>query len=150
MKKKFLGVILLFGIFSVVLFPSITQASLIPCGRNVDDAVTATNEMAPCTLCHFIVGFKGLIDFGMKIIVSLAIAAIFASGVMYILAFTDEGLVKTAKSMLTGTLVGFSFVILGWLIVNVTLWIIAPNIGVMTGKANWFDFSCDTTSSVVK
>lgn len=109
---------------------------LIPCGRD---------GQSKCTLCHFVVGFKGLIDFGMKIVVGLAIAAIFVSGIMYILAFTDEGMVKNAKEMLTGTLKGFAFVMLGWLIVNVTLWVLSANVSMGQSQTkNWYEISCDT------
>lgn len=140
--KKIIGTILFLGIFSLALLPSITQAGLVPCAN--------TEHPEPCTLCHFLVGFKVLIDYGLSILIALSLGAITVSGVMYLLAFTDEGMVKSAKEMLTGTLKGFAIVISAWLIVNIVLFIVAPHVGAMTGKTNWYTIECNTTSSVVK
>jgi len=138
--KKLLGAMLLFGVFGLAFFPNTTQAGLIPCA--------STEHPEPCTLCHLLIGFKVLIDYGLSILIYVAIAGIVASGVMYILVFTDEGLVKKAKEMLTGTLKGFAFVISGWLIINVIFWVLSANVDVgLTGKS-WYQFECDTTSSV--
>lgn len=116
-----------------------TAPSLIPCGRS---------GQPRCTLCHFVVGFKGLIDFGMSIVVYLALTAVFVSGILYILAFTDEGMVKMAKDMLRGTLVGFAFIMTGWLIVNVTLWVLSANVDMGQEKTKvWYEITCDTTAS---
>lgn len=124
---------------STVTAASGTGAGLVPCGRSGQPA---------CTLCHFIIGFQGLINFGMKIVVYLAMTMIFISGVLYILVFTDEGLVKRAKDMLTGTLVGFAFVVLGWLIINVTLWVLSANVSMgQSTTSKWYEIKCDPTSN---
>ena len=116
-----------------------TGTALVPCGRS---------GQPQCTLCHFVVGFKGLVDFGMKIVVYLAMTAVFISGIFYILAFTDEGMVKRAKEMLTGTLVGFAFVVTGWLIINVTLWVLSANVSMgQSATSKWYEIKCDTTSN---
>lgn len=118
-------------------------ARLVPCG-------TGTND--PCTLCHLIVGVKGLIDWGMAILITLSITAIAIAGVIYVISTGDTGLTSKAKSFVTSVIIGFSLTLCAWLIINVVLWIFSAqkgsdgyNLGLES--KNWYTFTCNTTSS---
>ncbi len=117
---------------------------LVPCGRN-----TGTDaERAPCTLCHFVIGFQRLIQYGLYMVTTVALAGIFIAGVMYIISSGQENMITMAKRFLTASLIGFTVVLGGWLIVNVTLWIVSAkgNLGVERAES-WWQFKCSTASS---
>jgi hypothetical protein len=108
---------------------------LVPCGNNVD----GTNDA--CTLCHFVIGFQNLVNFMLKLVVTVGFVGIFASGVLYIISAGDEKMIGSAKSALTASLVGFAIVLGAWLIVNVTLWVFSANLDMQTG-GNWYTLVC--------
>ncbi|MFZ2299843.1 MAG: hypothetical protein WAW00_01760 [Candidatus Moraniibacteriota bacterium] len=149
----------LFGllIFSFIAGPPspVMAAGLVPCGRSADDTTTpGTNEADRCTICHIVIGGKGIIDYGLKIMTFAAIAVIVAMGVLYIVSTGDEGMMQTAKGGLKAALIGFAVMLAAWLIVNTVLNVLAvkdtdpknPLFGLR--KSGAFTFSCDTTSSV--
>lgn len=144
------------GVAALVFFasPSVANAQakldkptfngLVPCGKNSGTA----EEMAPCTLCHFIVGFQRLTKYAFYLVTTLAFAGIFISGAMYIISVGDDHLMQQAKSFITASLIGFAVVLGAWLIVNVTLWAIAKKDDLGIGKTEWNKFTCSTASSV--
>lgn len=143
--------------FAIFLSPASAQVStpapiwtgLVPCGRNEGTAA----ETAPCTLCHLVVGFQRLVQYGMYMVVTLALVGIFFAGVMYIVSSGDEGMMTQAKGFLKVSLIGFSVVIGAWLIVNVTMWILGAKEASDEGGTlginieSWNKFTCDTTQS---
>lgn len=142
-KKK---LVLFFVLF---LIPSIVFASgIIPCGRSADDLSTpAINEKLPCTLCHLIIGVKNLVDFGTKVLITVAAVGIFISGVMYVVSSGSEEAVKRAKEFLGSSLKGFTIVLGAWFIVNITMWALSFNPSLSIGKTNWYTFTCVTAST---
>jgi hypothetical protein len=145
LKKNFFKFILSLLIFSAILIPfkSTLAAGLIPCGFSDND---------PCTLCHFLVGFKGILDWGMKILITLSITAISIAGVMYVISSGSPEISKQAKSFVTSVLIGFALMLGAWLIVNTTFWIFsakkegAEGAFGLEGKS-WNSFTCSTVSS---
>ncbi len=156
-KKNFLAAFFLiiassaFFVFSFDLAGAQSQvgrdpgwAGIVPCGRSSG----TSEEQSPCTLCHFITGFQRLVQWGLYMVIALALAGIFFAGVMYVVSAGDEGMMKSAKSFLTASLIGFAVVLGAWLIVNTTLWILGAsqnNLGI--NRTSWNNFTCDTTSS---
>jgi len=132
-------------IFSAVLFflgtiPVVTSAAgLIPCAT--------TEHPEPCTLCHFIIGFKNLVDYGLGLITIAAIVGIFFAGVMYVISSGNEGMMTSAKSFLKSSLIGFALVFLGWLIITVTMYVLGAKTDLDIGITGWNQFTCDTKSS---
>lgn len=117
-----------------------SAAGLVPCG-------TSTNP-EPCTLCHILIGGKGLIDWGMGIMVIVGLALIMIAGIMYIVSVGDSGLMTKAKDAIKTVLIGTVLVLCGWLIVNTIIGILASdNMGIGIQKANWYSFTCDSKSS---
>ncbi|MFA4818179.1 MAG: pilin [Parcubacteria group bacterium] len=153
-KKIFLVPILcaiIFANFAFFLPPASAQVStpepswtgLVPCGRNTGTAA----EMAPCTLCHLIIGFQRLVQYGMYMVATLALVGIFFAGVMYMVSTGDENMMTQAKGFLKVSLIGFSVVIGGWLIVNVTVWVLGAKADLGIGITSWNKFTCSTKSS---
>lgn len=118
---------------------AVSAAGLIPCAT--------TENPEPCTLCHFIIGFHGLIKYGFTIIIILSIVAIFVAGTMYIISSGDEAMMTKAKGFLKATLYGFAFVFLGWLIVTITMYALSAKSDLGIGITSWNTFTCDTTST---
>lgn len=140
----FSGFFFLSLIFTTI--PLSADAALVPCGRNAGTVA----EMAPCTLCHIIIGGKGIIDWGLGIMTVVAIAVIVAMAIFYIVSIGNEGMMSTAKSGIKASLVGFAVILSAWLIVNVVLTLLVNN-DFLSGikQGSMFTFTCDTTSSTV-
>ena len=134
----FLFTLVAFLLFSA--FPLISSAALVPCGRS-DQAGTA-DEM--CTLCHFIIGIKGLIDYGFTIMVIVGLAMLVIAGVVYIVSAGNEGMMGTAKSLMKNALIGFALILGAWLIVNTTMWIMGVRGDLGINVASWNTFTCST------
>lgn len=128
--------------FAFLFFPIITKAAgLVPCGNS--------ENPDPCTLCHFIVGIKNIIDWGMRVLVFVALGAIVLGGIFYIISTGNEEMMKKAKTIIFQTLTGFAIVLGAWLIVTYSMYIIGASTedGVLKSGNNWYEFTCDTTST---
>ena len=142
-KKKLIAGIL----FIFMLIPFAASAALVPC------ATSANPE--PCTLCHFIIGFHGLVEFGMKLVAIAAIVGLFFAGIFYIISIGDETMMTRAKGFIKASLIGFAVVFGAWLIVTMTMWVLSakdsnsdgiPDFGVAS-TGSWNKFTCDPKSS---
>jgi hypothetical protein len=148
MKKIFKNKIIITLLFGAIIFGgfwanSVLAAGLVPCGDGNDPA----NR---CTLCHLILGFQSVIDYGFNILVFVALAMLLGAGILYIFSTGDQGLIGTAKSMMKNTLFGFAFVLLAWLFVNTTILILGANVGIGKTGVTWNSFTCDATRSPMK
>lgn len=117
---------------------SVSAQGLVPCGNGNDPSQR-------CTICHLVLGFKGLIDYGFRIVIFLALVSLLAAGILYIVSTGDQGMIGTAKGVMKNTLIGFAFVLLGWLLVNTTILILGANVGIGQTGASWNSFTCDST-----
>lgn len=144
MKHSFLKLFLIsLAIFIFIFFPikEVWADGLVPCG-NGDNLSNA------CTLCYFIIGIKKLIDYGSVILITLTVLAIFIAGVVYIVSSGNSTLMTSAKTFLTNSLIGFTFVLTAWFIVNTVMWVLSAKPGMGVQKTNWYTFSCYTQSSI--
>ena len=140
-----------FAAFLLTFSPlSASAAGLVPCGRTSDDNATTINEGAPCTVCHVIVGGKGIIDWGLRIMTYVAIAVIVAMAIFYIVSAGNEGMMQKAKSGITASLIGFAIMLGAWLIVNIVLNILTTGgtVAGLTKSDGAFTFTCDMRSLV--
>lgn len=158
-KKSLISAVILSGLLVFAWLPLLANAQVntptpawqgvVPCGRNIGTAA----EQAPCTLCHLVVGFQRLVQYGLYMVVTLALVGIFIAGVMYIVSSGDENLMTKAKGFLKVSLIGFAVVITAWLIVNVTMWVLGSRgsgdqggvLGIQIVK--WNQFTCSTQST---
>lgn len=146
-KPTLKKIIFLFFSFSVFLFTfekAFAADGLVPCGLGATD---------PCTLCHFIVGIKGLIDWGMKILIALSITGISIAGVLYVISSGSSALTTQAKGFITSVVIGFSLFLGAWLIINTVFYVFSAKKGSdgtyslgLTSKS-WNSFSCSTVST---
>ncbi|MFZ2975163.1 MAG: hypothetical protein WA055_00855 [Candidatus Moraniibacteriota bacterium] len=150
-KIKIAIFLLFIGIFLPIFS---AHAGLVPCGSSKNDPLTPNvDESQICTLCHLIIGIKGIIDFGLKLLITVAAVGIFIAGVMYIISAGNEGMMTNAKAFLTASLTGFTIVLMAWFFVNAVMWIlsadpesITDNKATLERKA-WNKFECSTQSS---
>ena len=112
-------------------------AGLVPCG---------TGNNPPCTLCHLVVGVKGVIDWGMSVMTFFAIAIIVAMAIVYIVSAGDSGMMSTAKNGIKSTMIGFAVMLGGWVIVNTFMTVLANNTNAVGHADNWYTFTCDQSS----
>lgn len=110
---------------------------LVPCGGKTD----------PCTLCHLIIMANNLFNFGLDILVTVALLGIAIGGVMYILAAGNETALTRAKGFLWAAVGGFAIVLAAWLIVFITMSFLSAKDDLGINKTDWSTFDCDTNSS---
>jgi hypothetical protein len=131
--------IILLAAFIFSLQFSIAFAGVVPC---------ATGKSAPCTLCHFIVGFWNIINYGFGILIFLSLVGITIAGIMYILSGGSEKMITTAKTFIKNILTGFALVIGGWLLIFIVMNYFAVQSDLGIGKADgWTKFECSMESS---
>jgi len=116
-----------------VVPPIVSREPIVPCGTD-----------SPCTLCHFIVGIKKLVDYGIYLVTTMAFVGIFIGGAMYMISSGDSAMIESAKKFIGASVLGFALVLGAWLIVNI-IFNILPIQGVY--KTNWHTFSCSTVST---
>ena len=92
-------------LFASCLPLAVKAAGLVPCD---DD----------CNLCYLLVGIQNIFEFLMKILAPLALAALAAVGVTFIVSTGNVKLVEFAKKTLNYSLKGFAIALLAWLGVN--------------------------------
>jgi len=143
---------LLFFVPSPLFADEPELSGFIPCGRTTGTPA----EMAPCTLCHIIVGGQRIISWGMGVMTVIAIVVIVAMGILYIVSTGNEQMMSTAKSGIKATLIGFAVMLSAWLIVMTVLRVISVKqddatheyiIPKLTISPSGFSFTCDTNST---
>lgn len=110
---------------------------IVPCG---------TDATGPCTLCHLIIGIYRIFKYGLYLVVTAGLVGVFIGGAMYLIASGSEEMINSAKRVISASLIGFSLVLGGWLIVNIILNVLPTDSGLGISKTNWYTFNCDTTS----
>ena len=127
--------IALFLSISLFCFAQIAQAGIVSCGLD-------SNYNNRCTLCDLIVGIRDIIKWGRSILVVVALVAIVAGGIMYIISAGNSGMMESAKNVIKQALWGVVIVLGAWLIVNTVLWLMATNLS-NVGISSWSDFDCE-------
>ncbi|TAK95988.1 YIP1 family protein [Patescibacteria group bacterium] len=145
MQKKtfFVTMILSVALFALVATNFAVAAGLVPCGdaRDADGKIT---DM--CTLCHLIVGIRGLIDYGLLIAVFVALTALVVAGIIYIVSSGSESLMTMAKGFIANVLKGFAFVLIGWLIINTIMYLLGVKFSNFSPTSSWVEFECSDVS----
>jgi hypothetical protein len=131
-NKKNINTFLVLLFFFFVAAKNV-HAQLVPCGLN---------GAADCTLCHLVIGFKGIYDYLLKLLLAASTMVIVIAGVMYMVSSGNKGMIDKAKSALTYALTAIILSLVAWLIINATLNALGyKNVG------NWYTFTCDTTQT---
>lgn len=153
-KKNIIVFFVLFLTFVFFLAGSFNYASaaketggLVPCGHYDPELTSEQNFQNRCTLCHLIVGINGIIIWGRTILIVVALTAITAGGVMYIVSAGNEEMMQTAKNIIKQALWGVVIVLGAWVIINTTMWILSVSGGLGVNATSWSDFNCDGVPS---
>ena len=112
--------------------PTISGSSggLVPC---TDD----------CTLCHLVLGIKGIFDFLLKLLLATCLLGITIAGVLYMVSAGSSSLIEKAKKPLPIPSPLFVLLLCSWLIVNAVM-----NALGFKQAGGWSSFTCDTTQTV--
>ncbi len=113
---------------------NVNAEGLVPCGGT---------GQSMCTLCHLIVGFKGIIDYGFKIMVIVAIVMVMVAGIVYIISAGNTGMMEMAKNLLQNALIGFAIILGAWLIINTVMWVLGTQEDLGVKATNWYTFECE-------
>ena len=129
------------------------NSGIVPCGRSCDNPATPNDESKICTLCHLLLLVQNITTWIFTVMTYIAIAVIVAMGILYIVSAGKPGLINIAKGGLWSTLVGFAVVLLGWVTINVILFVLAngtlgQDTATFSIKQNgaWFEYRCDAES----
>ena len=121
------------------------SGGIVPCG-------SGNTVGGACTLCHLIIGINNLIKYGLGILITISVVAIFIAGIIYIIS-SGTPLMEQAKKALSAALVGFTLVLTAWLIVATVMWILSAQSDLGIGKtgSNWqtasISYTCSTVNS---
>ncbi len=132
----------------MTLLPAQAEAAafgLVPCALRDDDQTTTFDERGPCTVCHLLIGMERIVTLLRNIMTAIAVAVIVAMAIVYITSAGDEGRMSFAKEGIKWSLIGFTVILLAWVMVNFifTLPLFANN-GLV--RTDWDSFTCNTTS----
>jgi hypothetical protein len=156
--KKIISIICLsFFIFS--LSPIQTNAAfppLVPCGHRDADSEAAgfqdpypeseVNEACPCTLCHFFILFKNIIDFVLfRIVPPVAVLMLVIGGVMFFAAGTNPSNLERARQLITNVVMGLVIIFIAWIIINTFLMFIG--VQEWTGLQTWWNIDCPVSTN---
>ncbi len=130
MKKFFLSVLVLSGLFSGIVFtsPSVANAQpvynggyglpkLILCGSSFPEG----SPNRTCTVGHAFDTLKNLIQFVMIILVPIAVGWFVWAGFQYLTANGDKGKVEMAKTTFKNVFIGFAIIFLAWIVIYTIL-----------------------------
>jgi len=144
--KKNIGKNLLALLILAVLFfssiPGISQAALVPCGRDLDDPLTTDiDESQACQLCHIFVLFDRIVRFILfEVVPVLAVLMIVIAGVILMTASENPANVNKAKDVLKTVLIGLVLVYGAWLLIN--LFFLAIGLAEWKMNEGWFNYPC--------
>ena len=124
---------------ALFLFPTESNAGLVPCGRSADDPATAGNETDMCTLCHLVKGVYDIITWGRNIAVIVGIFFITVSGILYLVSGGNSALTSKAKDGIRYSLIGFALLLTAWIIINTILLITGADSGTVAILGNSWD-----------
>jgi hypothetical protein len=136
-KLLFLLFFVLFNLFSLSSASQAQDGGIVPCGHSGED---------PCNICYFIIGIKNLTQFGMEILITLALLGFIVTGILSIVSLGSPKLLSTSKSFGAATLKYFTIVLIAWLLVSSILTALSAKEDLGVGQSNWYTFTCSTTS----
>lgn len=119
--QAFAIIILVISII-VLAIPSFVSAGLVPCGLSENNPATDINETDPCTICHFFVMVKGILDFlAWTIAPALAVLAVAYGGFLILLSGANPGYKTSGFKAIRTAVIGLIIMLAGWLAVNEVL-----------------------------
>lgn len=121
------------------------KGGVVPCGRISDNCDTSWDEKAPCNSCHSIILAKNIIDYLVEIVGLITILFIIIGGLISVTSSGGSSGLTTAKTAISKSVLGFVFVFVAWVIINVMMVIfgfIDP-----LGDGKWNVIDCDAPTA---
>jgi hypothetical protein len=116
------------------------KGGLVPCGRSCDDPCTEICECCPCTICHFFVLIKRIIDFlTTTIAFPLLALMIVVGGIMFLTSSGSEKQLTKAKEILKAAAIGILIVLCAWVIIDTVITLLTP---ADSPFRNWSTINC--------
>lgn len=155
---KNLKILFLITFLGSLLFPSISLAlssyqgydktiyyeGLVPCGKSADKPLApgeSEEVRLPCQFCHFLVMFRGILDFILKLVIVIGVLMFTIGGFMFLFAGGSPERLDLAKRILTSTVIGLAIIFGAWLIINTIF--MAIGVADWTGlREGWFSIKC--------
>jgi hypothetical protein len=137
--KIYLSFLLIFvGVF--LIYPTVSAAGLVPCGRLQDDPSTPEDETRMCTTCDIFALASRIINFVLFTLVPAAAVLLYlVAGLIILLAGANPAWFATGKSIFKTTTWGVIIVFSAWMITNTVLKSLAGDSDVSN---NWFRIEC--------
>jgi len=123
--------------------PAELKGGLVPCGRRCEDPDTAICECCPCTLCHFFVLAKGVIDFvTLNIVTPLGVLMLVIGGGLFLTAAGDPGRINQGKGIIKAVIIGLIIIFVSWLIVDTIISFLTTGSPFATVFQSWNNINC--------
>lgn len=117
------------------------KGGLVPCGRYEDNLGTIWNEEESCNLCHVIPLANNIIDYLVGLVGVITVLFIAIGGLMSVTSLGGSSGLTTVKMAISKSVLGFVFVLVAWVIVNLFMTVfgfIDP-----MGDGSWRKFNCN-------
>lgn len=118
------------------------KGPIVPCGQKQDIPSTLEHENVPCTLCHFFVMAKRIIEFILALIIFLAPAFIAAGGIIILSSAGKPDQVSWGKRMITYSIIGLFIAFGAYLIVGTVLNALIGGEKIPGIPWAWYKFDC--------
>lgn len=124
-----------------------TYSGLVPCGKSQAGPGESQEVKAPCQFCHFFVMFKGILDFALKLVITIAVLMFVYGGFLYLVSGNNPSQLQTAMKVLTSTVIGLIIIFAAWIIIStIFVFLGLSTFGLdLTGPDKWFTISCPIT-----
>lgn len=134
--------------------PPLCAGGIVPCGRSCDDPNTQIVEAVPCTLCHFFVLLKRIVDFSLgKIAFPLATLILTIGGLTMLVSAGNLQNISRGREIIISAVIGLLVMFIAWLGINTILCVLVfghlPNsseIATVFGNP-WNKIDCPVTES---
>lgn len=118
---------------------------LVPCGRIADNSDTIWNEAESCNLCHVIPLANNIIDYLVGMVGLITMLFIAIGGLMSVTSLGGSSGLTTAKMAISKSVLGFVFVLVAWVMVNLFM-VVFGFIDPM-GDGSWRKISCNISTT---
>ncbi len=118
------------------------KGPIVPCGQKENISRTPEDETVSCTLCHFFVMAKRIIEFILALIMFLAPAFAAAGGIIILTSSGKPDQVAWGKRIITYALIGLVIAFAAWTIIGTVLNALIGGGQIRGIPWAWYEFGC--------
>lgn len=119
------------------------KGPIVPCGQKQDNPNTPDeHENVDCTLCHFFVMAKRIIEFILALIMFLAPVFAAAGGIIILTSSGKPDQVAWGKRIITYALIGLVIAFAAWTIIGTVLNALIGGEQIRGIPWAWYEFGC--------